>query len=488
MERATMSLHNKLAHVNRPINPRINRYDTQREFADAMRRRGLVFDDIIADGKIHRCDVYGKKPGGRQGAYLLHLDGDLPAGGFQNWTDDNGWENWHHKTGRPLTSSQRKYLEQIKAEVAAMHECQYQKAAQRARDIWDGACDATDRHPYLKKKRVRSHGLRKVGSDFLVPIWNQDRDMQSVQMIGADGDKRFLKDGRVGGGYFQIGKASDTACICEGFATGASINESTGHGVFVAFNAGNLANVAKLVRERYPDASIIICADDDWRTSGNPGLTRATEAADAVGGRLAVPKFGDNRADDDTDFNDMTQAVGAESVARIIDDVQRSEQKSETRIILPADDPMACAEEFLAHKFTTSGGSCLFYYRANFYRWAGTHYIETDAKEVRSRLYAFLKSAFTTRREKIEPFKPNQSKVNQILDALESGVFQSSEDDAPFWIKPPPGYIDAGALIACRNGLLDIATRTLHRHTPDFFNVNCLPFAYDPDAPHYPKR
>ena len=63
---------------------------------------------------------------------------------------------------------------------------------------------------------------------------------------------------------------------------------------------------------------LIVCGDDDHLTNGNPGLTKATEAARSVGGILAVPEFGDDRPVSATDFNDMAQQFGAEAVRRVI--------------------------------------------------------------------------------------------------------------------------------------------------------------------------
>src|SRR4029079_12881686 len=44
------------------------------------------------------------------------------------------------------------------------------------------------------------------------------------------------------------------------------------------------------------------------------------------------------------------------------------------------------------------------------------------------------------------------------------------------------------SFIACRNGLLDIATGELLPHTPMLFNTSCLPFDFDAAAPDYPER
>jgi putative DNA primase/helicase len=153
------------------------------------------------------------------------------------------------------------------------------------------------------------------------------------------------------------------------------------------------------------------------------------------------------------------------------------------RILLPSDDPVTCAGEFLNRDFRTPSNALrLQYYRNSFYQWTGTHYTEIDAKEVRSKLYAFLKDATTIRKGMLEPFKPNKNRVNSILDALESGVIQPRAKNAPFWVEPMEDG-SADGLVPCCNGLLDIATRKVTPHSPYLFNVNCLPFHYDPHAP-----
>ena len=46
-----------------------------------------------------------------------------------------------------------------------------------------------------------------------------------------------------------------------------------------------------------------ICADNDNQTIGNPGLTKATAAAQAINGLIAVPEFPEGSTG--TDFNDL---------------------------------------------------------------------------------------------------------------------------------------------------------------------------------------
>jgi putative DNA primase/helicase len=312
----------------------LNPHDAIREFREAMAARGIVPpDEIIADGLIHRCDAEGK--GGKgDAAYLLHLDG-IPAGGFENWRDGLGWQDWRANVERHLTPSE-KAAHQAKIETAR-HERQKDEAKrhEEAQRIcvfaWGKAtpCDPENQHQYLKAKGVQAHGLRETPDGrLLIPVRGTDGKLHSLQFIGADGNKRFKTGGRKRGCYFSIGKPNGVLCICEGYATGASIHEATGYAVAVAFDCGNMKPVAEALRAKFPDVKLIICADDDYCTEGNPGLTKATEAAQAVGGLLAIPAFGESRASNDTDFNDMAARYGLAAVRARIDAAGLTEKTS----------------------------------------------------------------------------------------------------------------------------------------------------------------
>ena len=76
------------------------------------------------------------------------------------------------------------------------------------------------------------------------------------------------------------------------------------------------------------------------------------------------------------------------------------------------------------------------------------------------------------------PTNPRQLR-NSGLEAI---TFQPQSLNAPAWIDNL-GADPANEIIACRNGLLHVPTRTLLQHTPTFFTHHCVPFDYDPNAP-----
>src|SRR5215510_1724535 len=296
--------------------------DPVTEFRAALSRRGIIVpDDVVADGRVHRCDAEGHFGQGAA-AYSLHLDG-VPVGGFRNWRDSLGWELWQAPIERPLQAGEQ-VAQRLKAE-AIQHALEVEELEQRAEllrraaEIFRAAQPASSNHPYLKRKRVRAHGLQVRAGTLIVPVRDPDGELRSLQFIREGERKKFLIGGTVEGCYFTIGKPEGVLCIAEDYATGASIFEATGYAVAVTFSARNLEPVARALRTKFPHIRLIVCADDDAHKTGNPGLTHAIAAARAVGGLLAVPDFGPDRPSRATNFNDLARLRGQAAVMCAID-------------------------------------------------------------------------------------------------------------------------------------------------------------------------
>jgi len=80
-------------------------------------------------------------------------------------------------------------------------------------------------------------------------------------------------------------------------------------------------------------------------TDTNPGLTKATEAARAVNGIVAVPDFGEDRPPGASDFNDLHQTQGTDAVAHIIDAAIASGHSLPSDIPPTIDDGAPAGEE-----------------------------------------------------------------------------------------------------------------------------------------------
>lgn len=264
---------------------------------DAMHGAGLAPRkelDLQADGKVHRFRVEGDKSGSQNGWYVLHSHPVL-AGAFGSWRT-GATHSWREEGAKPLTAAEqaelRRQFAAMQAARAAEQEAVHQAARERAQKLWELARPAHDGHPYLARKRVRAIGLRQLRESLLVPLRDGAGCLHSLQFIGPDGAKRFLTGGRMAGCYFAIGRPVGELLLAEGYATAATVFQATGVATAAAFNCGNLLAVARALRAKFPCLRIIVCADNDAATPGNPGLTKATEAARAVQGFVALPRFG----------------------------------------------------------------------------------------------------------------------------------------------------------------------------------------------------
>lgn len=231
--------------------------------------------------------------------------------------------------GEALTPAQIAELERKRARAAQLEarrrEISIQRAADRAAQTWAQASPKGS-SVYLQRKGVTIDGgwVRYLDGLVVVPMVRYDLGdsdrLKGVQLIRPDGEKRFT------GGMAKLGCAAVLGrhhpgapmLVCEGLATAATVWQALDRDlrVVVAFDAGNLIHVAEIFRELDPKAPLGFCADDDFRTPGEPGYVKAQRAARKVGRAQALrPHFaarGDRKL---TDFNDL-QAVEGVAVVR----------------------------------------------------------------------------------------------------------------------------------------------------------------------------
>jgi putative DNA primase/helicase len=261
-----------------------------------LREAGLVPPDgLDSSGKLVRIDAADKR-GKKTGWLVYHGDG-MPAAAFGDWRYPSVKHTWCARKLNTLSDAERAaHLERMKAAQTRRDALQKQieiEKAKLAAWIWENAPHVVE-HPYLTRQKIISYGLRRNRDGrLIVPAYNADGQVSTLQFIDGEKNKRFLKGAKKTGSWFTIGELTETICIAEGYATAASIHAATGYHTAVAFDCGNMLSVAEAIRAKYPAVKIILCADNDAGTEGNPGLTAATRAAKAVRGFLAVPSFGE---------------------------------------------------------------------------------------------------------------------------------------------------------------------------------------------------
>lgn len=318
-----------------------------------LRAAGLELDTLDTSGTLTRVPVEGDRRPKCSGWYVARLrrftrrqcdecgssclGHEVISGLYGNWK--NGFDARIEYDTKPLTDHERRALREQhrrdRDEAAARRAEMAQQAATRAAKLWRDLPDE-GRSPYLDRKQVRAFGLRFARDGaMVVPVCRLAVEdpwpIVGLQFISADGGKKFLTGTAKAGAAHLVGAIvpDRPIVIAEGYATAASILMATSWPVVVAFDAGNLLPVACSMRELYPQASLVIAADDDHATPGNPGRTKALDCAQRVQGSIALPVFRDGPHAGCTDFNDLHVREGLPAVRACLEAALRApEQKS----------------------------------------------------------------------------------------------------------------------------------------------------------------
>lgn len=260
----------------------------------------------IASGSLIRFRCEGDGKGRQNGWAILYLD-QRPAGAFGNYRMNTGTLKWKSDADRPvLTDAERTALQREWRQAKERREAEQwnneRQAALAAADLWQRAQSATAEHPYVARKQIDPAPLRVLGAELLVPMTDDTGLMWNLQRIKPDGEKRFLKGGRINGLFAIVGRFNPETrevVICEGYATADTVHRATGLPVIVTFNTANMAKVARLFAERRADLDYTIFADDDEATAmreldrrgvyKNPGIETAEAVAAEIGASVAYP-------------------------------------------------------------------------------------------------------------------------------------------------------------------------------------------------------
>lgn len=290
----------------------------------------LISHDFILStldvGRMVRVKRDGHSQKGWYSLVSITLDDGKSAliGSFGYWV---GGESYKEKISPGAAAKlSKQQLEAIKAQHAeatkkaeAARKREAEQAAKEAQRVW-GKYIATGASDYLARKGVQAHGLRFAPSGantLAIPMQDTNGVIHGLQIIrGKDRapnkmEKEYFPKGLSKKGHFYLfgGIPQTVLLVGEGYATCATLHEATGYPIAVAFDAGNLMPVAQALHKKYPRAKILVCADDDYLSEGNPGVAAAENAAIAVGGAWVKPEFPFDRDGKKlTDFNDLANA------------------------------------------------------------------------------------------------------------------------------------------------------------------------------------
>lgn len=262
------------------------------QFREAMLSAGVQPpDEIILDGQLRRFRTDSKKHD-RSGWYVGHADGICTM----IWGD---WRQGIEQTIKATINREYTVADEMAhvARVAAAkvardleRKKQNEAAASTVEIIWSEGAAASAEHPYLKRKGIQPHGAKITGDGrLMVPLFDSDGALASLQYIDAEGGKLYHPGGSVGGKFCLIGTLDvpGVLYVAEGFATAATIHEVSGRPVVVAYSASNLVPVTGILREMHSATQdIVIVADHD---QSGVGQRYAEQASAKYGARMVMP-------------------------------------------------------------------------------------------------------------------------------------------------------------------------------------------------------
>lgn len=131
--------------------------------------------------------------------------------------------------------------------------------------------------------------------------------------------------------------------------------------------------------------------------------------------------------------------------------------------------PLEVAHELLARRAAV--GDHVRIWRGDWYQWDGTKWAQIPVTVLSDWLRRDLRHAWYMSSGKEPapvPWAPTSAKVSEVIDALASILRRADTEEAD------TGIYTLGGVVALDG--------TLTEHTPEVFNLTCLPYAYDPAA------
>ena len=295
------------------------------------------------DGKRHRLATEKDKRGEAAIFYRAYLDG-IPNGYAEN--NRTKEVRWWKARGQGLSAEQRSELlveaEKKRCERDRQELERFETTATRLSAELSSLSSGVEKTEYHASKGIEPlPGAPVRHGDVLVPGYDVEGKLWTIQYIKEDGTKRFARASRKHGCFHVVGAATAAAgleklskspviAIAEGYATATTVAKYGKVATVAAFDSGNLLAVARALHERWPDKPVMIAGDDDHKLENNPGRGKALEASMAVPGMVVFPNFTvEQREKGLTDFNDLALEHPRLAEHQLDDAVWRARQRDD---------------------------------------------------------------------------------------------------------------------------------------------------------------
>ncbi|HDY8331439.1 TPA: toprim domain-containing protein [Klebsiella pneumoniae] len=331
---------------------------------------------------------------------------------------------------------------------------------------------------YLQSKGLTGfkYPLMPDGS-LLLELVDESGAVTAAQTITPQGEKRLIKGSAKRGAYYAVNalERPQSVVIAEGLATALTCHLIRTDALTVAaIDAGNLLPVAEVMRRKYPQAQIIIAADNDHQQGGpesggtNTGKDAAEKAALSVAGWVSLPP-----TECKADWNDYHQQHGLETATAAFNDSMYQPKGEDVK-------PQLQAIE------------------------GGKKRRSAEAGDI-SQMAASQKAKLLSSRWELLAVNPDSGSVycygsgvwekvaDSDLERVMVSIFEEHEAHytekgiksvvATMKLQLPVIGEQRGDLIGFENGVYDLTAQTFSPHSPDNWLVNHNGIAYMPPAP-----
>lgn len=331
---------------------------------------------------------------------------------------------------------------------------------------------------YLQSKGLTGfkYPLMPDGS-LLLELVDESGAVTAAQTITPQGEKRLIKGSAKRGAYYAVNalERPQSVVIAEGLATTLTCHLIRTDALTVAaIDAGNLLPVAEVMRRKYPQAQIIIAADNDHQQGGpesggtNTGKDAAEKAALSVAGWVSLPP-----TECKADWNDYHQQHGLETATAAFNDSMYQPKGEDVK-------PQLQAIE------------------------GGKKRRSAEAGDI-SQMAASQKAKLLSSRWEMLAVNPDSGSVycygsgvwekvaDSELERVMVSIFEEHEAHytekgiksvvATMKLQLPVIGEQRGDLIGFENGVYDLTAQTFSPHSPDNWLVNHNGIAYMPPAP-----
>lgn len=442
---------------------------------------GHDIDFFELDGQFHHFSAGNpkKKPLWAIGTEWIYNNKSyycIQYGNFQNPFINGQLKSWENEEGKTKYfvnkfKKQQKILHaKIKKEKNQKHEDAKVKASLEVKNL-----DRAKKHEYLEKKQINPYNTKikkdDYGNDVLaIPAYKR-KGIVGMQYISESGSKWFSSGIDIQGAFFPFKRIADSEIVylCEGFATGATIQKYTDNPVVACFTANNLPKAIKEITKINKDCWVVICADNDKvneQTRLRTGIYYA---------RLAANNYAKTKIitpNDDTewigDFNDLMFEVDDSAMKERID-IPFSEITKEYENNIKEN---GFSEIDQKGKVTRNYSDLLEYFK-----FKHPYKVIGNLKQIwiyNGKYYERVEDQYIKNfaQENFEPFCDKDSERTEFLNLVKASDYSSTD----FLVRRDDSWINF------KNCLYNYKTDQAIPHTHKIFKTWMIPHNYDPKA------